>query len=75
MHDTEVAHSKDKDQDVELVTRSMEKQSVTQPPHQHHMDHLTGTDQQETWSTHYLMYKLRFHIGISIVCMIYQTAN
>lgn len=55
MHDTEVAHSKDKDQDVELVARSMENQSVTQPPHQHHMDHLTGTDQQEMWSTHYLM--------------------
>lgn len=55
MHDTEVAHSKDKDQDVELVARSVENQSVTQPPHQHHMDHLTGTDQQEMWSTHYLM--------------------
>lgn len=55
MHDTEVAHSKDKDQDVELVARSVENQSVTQPTHQHHMDHLTGTDQQEMWSTHYLM--------------------
>lgn len=55
MHDTEVAHSKDKDQDVELVAWSVENQSVTQPPHQHHMDHLTGTDQQEMWSTHYLM--------------------